>query len=679
MLKLRRFLRADPRIIGLQVAGCVCLLKLAGVFEGSEFHQLNWLFRHRPVEAPDERIVVVGQTEEDIQELGAQTLSDRTLHTLLTEISRQEPRAIGLDFIRDLPEPARGETAAEAEKSLSRLRQLLTQTPNLYVVAKVTGNKAKRVPPPPGVEAERVGDISLPLEEHGVQRRQVLLAKQRDEQGKIETFVNSLALHLAFAYLEEEDADLKITEMPRGWLGQVYFKLGRGSFPLDVTRLGFEILINWRNPPSSFKSVTVTDVLEGNVAPDLFTDRVVLLGSMAISKGDQHNTPYLTPKSGDVIYGVELIANVTSQVISAALEGRPNLRLLPDSVEYAVIFLCSLLSAGTVASWHKRKTPPRGILWKVMIVGGGGVLLVALTSYLFFLEGVLIPVFPIALAVAGSAVGQGGGLYWQEWRRSVQERERHEKIQKSQDLRDKFSSLRLVYEELLSKIDSSLREFYGNQKVGLELAKEEETFFRESGSDSGLKLIETLESMREDQMQFEGFVTEFDKNKKHFKDFCCSLDQDDFLPILTPVTEFMDLKIEQAKKKLEQSDTSPIIIEKNYDLTIKSIEIYPRSLELVLEKIFNKIISGTACRRLRGRSSLYYQPKIIIKAKNNKEETIITIASCEIMTTIVSSDFFWFHLAHDLIDKLHEGSLEIHSNVEELTKFVIRIPKNFSS
>ena len=504
MLKLRRFLRADPRIIGLQVAGCVCLLKLAGVFEGSEFHQLNWLFRHRPVEAPDERIVVVGQTEEDIQELGAQTLSDRTLHTLLTEISRQEPRAIGLDFIRDLPEPARGETAAEAEKSLSRLRQLLTQTPNLYVVAKVTGNKAKRVPPPPGVEAERVGDISLPLEEHGVQRRQVLLAKQRDEQGKIETSVNSLALHLAFAYLEEEDADLKITEMPRGWLGQVYFKLGRGSFPLDVTRLGFEILINWRNPPSSFKSVTVTDVLEGNVAPDLFTDRVVLLGSMAISKGDQHNTPYLTPKSGDVIYGVELIANVTSQVISAALEGRPNLRLLPDSVEYAVIFLCSLLSAGTVASWHKRKTPPRGILWKVMIVGGGGVLLVALTSYLIFLDGLLIPVFPIALAVAGSAVGQGGGLYWQEWRRSAQERERREKIQKSQDLRDKFSSLRLIYEELLSKIDSSLREFYGNQKVGLELAKEEETFFRESGSSRGLKLIDTLESMREDQMQFEG-------------------------------------------------------------------------------------------------------------------------------------------------------------------------------
>ena len=676
MLKLRRFLRADPRIIGLGVAGCVCLLKLAGVFEGSEFHQLNWLFRHRPVEAPDERIVVVGQTEEDIQKLGAQTLSDRTLHTLLTEISRQEPRAIGLDFIRDLPEPARGETAEEAEKSLSRLRQLLTQTPNLYVVAKVTGNKAKRVPPPPGVEAERVGDISLPLEEHGVQRRQVLLAKQRDEQGKIETSVNSLALHLAFAYLEEEDADLKITEMPRGWLGQVYFKLGRGSFPLDVTRLGFEILINWRNPPSSFKSVTVTDVLEGNVAPDLFTDRVVLLGSMAISKGDQHNTPYLTPKSGDVIYGVELIANVTSQVISAALEGRPNLRLLPDSVEYAVIFLCSLLSAGTVASWHKRKTPPRGILWKVMIVGGGGVLLVAVTSYGIFLEGMLIPILPIALAVAGGAVGQGIGLL-------AQESEENKRIQERQSLRDKFSSLRLVYEELLSSIDLSVREFYGNQEFGLALAKEEEAFFQVSNYEAGLLLVKTLERMSAGQERFEDFILESDKNKKHLDDFCRSLDQDDYLAILIPITEFIDLKVEQAKKKLEQSNVNPIIIEKNYDLTIKSIEIFPHCLELVLEKILDKIIFAVACQRLRRRSSEDYHPKVVVETKNSKDKIIIIVISYEIIIAsykiapeVDSSDIFWLHLLYDLIERLHKGSIEIYSNDEKSTEFMICIPKS---
>ena len=695
MLKLKRFLSADPKVIGLGVAGCVCLLKLAGVFEGSEFYQLNWMFRHRPTEASDERIVVVGQTEEDIQKLGAQTLSDRTLYKLLSEILKQKPRAVGLDFIRDLPEPAKGATAKEAEENLDKLRQLLAQTPNLYVVAKVTGNEAQRVPPPPGVEPKRVGDISLPLEKNGVQRRQVLLAKQRDEQGKIETFVNSLALHLAFAYLEEEDANLKITEMPRGWLGQDYFKLGRGTFPLDLTRLGFEILINWRNPPSSFKSVTVTDVLEGKVAPDLFTDRVVLLGSMAISKGDRHNTPYLTAKSGNVIYGVELIANVTSQVISAALEGRPNLRLLPDSIEYAVIFLSSIFSAGIVAYWHKRKDSHPGILWKTAIVGGGGVLLVAVTSYVIFLEGLLYPIFPITLAIAGSAVGQGSGIYWREWKKFTQERRERERIQVESVLWERTDCLKNDCRDSIDEAVITLQDLHDKSEIKVKFSQE---------------LQEFLKVFTEWQDELEKTTTAYEQGYERVKDRLCDfnkltlsvnklqlkIDWESYHPTVVSTADLIDDVVELTEKRLS-SELRILTIIKDYNLKNETIEVFVQAVKVALKEVLLNICLIAVQEKLKLKMHKHGQcteRKVLVKIESYHEHIEVTIVNSskammmekngeEYEKILLDESFFstpknnWLYWVYKCIVEAHKGAIEGYIVDEMLGKFIIRLPKVF--
>ena len=79
---------------------------------------------------PDE-IVIVGITEEDIQNLQTETLDDLTLANLIQNIQIQEPIAIGLDIIRDLP----------VGKGQQELENIYQSTDNLYGVGKFTGVK----------------------------------------------------------------------------------------------------------------------------------------------------------------------------------------------------------------------------------------------------------------------------------------------------------------------------------------------------------------------------------------------------------------------------------------------------------------------------------------------------------------------------------------------------------
>jgi len=78
----------------------------------------------------------------------------------LTKLQKYDPKVIGLDLYRDLPqEPGHKEL-------LARLK-----APNAVAIAKLSDAESPGVPAPPGVPADRVGFNDFLLDADGVVRR----------------------------------------------------------------------------------------------------------------------------------------------------------------------------------------------------------------------------------------------------------------------------------------------------------------------------------------------------------------------------------------------------------------------------------------------------------------------------------------------------------------------------
>ena len=379
----RGVLIASPSIAVLLIG-----LRLAGLLESFELAAWDQFFRLRPSSPVDSRIVIVEMNESDIQKLGW-PLSDAKLARLLSIIKQHQPRVIGLDFYRDLP----------VEPGFKQLEQVFASTPNLFGIQKVTGNAfGLGVNPPPKLnELGQVSASDIVVDLDGRVRRNLLSLGNKD--GEI---ILGLGAQLALSYLEAEDIYLEVVDEEASKL-----RLGKGVFiELDENDGsyvrndigGYQILANFRNLPSGFKKISMSEVLEGKMSSKFVRDRIVIIGPTAASLGDFFYTHYRDRSSG-----VSIHADIASQLISAAKEGRPQIKVWSDSYEYLWIFTWSFI--GAILTWTQRyrKQTPRSysasliiLLLGIGLVGG---------SYFAFLIGAWwIPVVPGFLALFGSAI-----------------------------------------------------------------------------------------------------------------------------------------------------------------------------------------------------------------------------------------------------------------------------------
>ncbi|NJN22052.1 MAG: CHASE2 domain-containing protein [Leptolyngbya sp. RL_3_1] len=128
-----------------------------GLLQGAELATYDQLLRLRPSEAPDDRLLVVGITEADIQTRQEWPISDQTIADVLTVILAAEPVAVGLDLFRDVPiGPGR-----------EALLETLASSPLIVGVCKVSSADNAGVAPPPGMPAEQIGFSDLPVDSGG--------------------------------------------------------------------------------------------------------------------------------------------------------------------------------------------------------------------------------------------------------------------------------------------------------------------------------------------------------------------------------------------------------------------------------------------------------------------------------------------------------------------------------
>ncbi|MBW4518805.1 MAG: CHASE2 domain-containing protein [Scytolyngbya sp. HA4215-MV1] len=385
-------------LTSLGVAGCVLLLRYAGWLQTLELVAFDQLVTLRPLEPVDERIVIVGIGETDLRQVGRWPISDQLLATLLKKLKTYQPRAIGLDLYRDFPVPPGNEDLLQVYKTF----------PNLIGIKKLPDQNGIGVLPPPLLnQHQQIGFNNFVFDADGRVRRSLLYWETEAQQ-----FDQSFALALALRYLKEQKIEPQAAADQSGnvQLRQAIFPKFRkndGAY-VRADAGGYQILANFRGPLGSFRQVSMMDVLAGKISPDLFRDRIVLIGSTATSLKDFVYTPYSGGLIGnsEEMTGIELQANFISQILSAALEERPLLQTWWEPWEWLWILVWAWV--GGSLSW-KLRLPQRSIL--NFLLASTTLFLI---SYLSLLVGWWIPFVPPLMALTGSSIVMMSYLAYQK-------------------------------------------------------------------------------------------------------------------------------------------------------------------------------------------------------------------------------------------------------------------------
>ena len=388
---LRRW--SFPLITAPSLVVAITTASVLGAFQLPEGWVRDAFFRLRSPELPDEKIVVVTIDEADLAQVGDWPLPDGVIADLILKLRQCQPKVIGLDIFRNLPE----------EPGHQKLIEVFQSTPNLIGVEGILG---ERVPPSPTLaELQQVALADVVVDEDRHIRRALLSARDKQAQQQVKS---TLAPALVTRYLADQTIASANEDGRMRWGKAVFSPIQPGIGGYRDNLGGYQILMNWRGGAEAFVTLSMTDILSDRFDPELLRDRIVLIGSTAKSTKDFFATPYSF--GGDVMPGVFIHANLTSQILRSVLEGRPNLRGTPDMGEWVLIALGVI--GGMAGSWWLEsqsqstdptlKSPRRWIAWRPFMANGIVMGLFGGIAYGFFLNGVLLPIISPLVALSVS-------------------------------------------------------------------------------------------------------------------------------------------------------------------------------------------------------------------------------------------------------------------------------------
>jgi len=380
---------AKVLLTSLVASGCLMGLRSLGVLQPIELWAYDRLLQLRPHEAPDSRLLIVTIDEADIQAQDAKqrhsSLSDQALDQLLKRLEHDQARVIGIDIYRDF--------AASAQ--YSGLVAQLQQNKRLVAICKSRDAKfdPTGIAAPPEVPEARVGFSDFVEDSDGVLRRQLLF--QTPDPASPCATPYAFNTRLAFRYLEAKGISPEFTSQGNLKLGKIIFhrlqERTGGYQKIDVG--GNQVLLNYRSLPSwrdIAPQVSLTQVLQGKVRPEAIRDRIVLVGVTANSSSDVWSTPNGSG-TADRIPGVMIQAHMTSQLISAVLDGRSLLGVWHWTGELLWVGLWALI--GGISVSIGQSLLQRGVLC-VAAIG-----FLATSCLFLFVQGIWVPLIPTGAAV----------------------------------------------------------------------------------------------------------------------------------------------------------------------------------------------------------------------------------------------------------------------------------------
>ncbi|MEP6543482.1 CHASE2 domain-containing protein [Microcoleus vaginatus GB1-A2] len=393
---------------GVMVIVAVMMARLSGALQFWELVAFDRFLRLRPPEPMDERIVIVGITEEDIQRARTYPIPDRDIADLLKRLQTYRPIAIGLDIVRDIPvEPGNAELTSVFRSSKNAIG----------VEIALPDRSGFTVAPPPALPPEQVGFADAVLDADGYQRRSLLGAGSHQQEYRF-----SFAIRLAELYLATRGIKLGngIRDREAMRFGSIEFtrvQSNSGGY-VGADAGGNQILLNVRSGTMPFRVLSLEQIKAGQVDPNWIRGKIVLIGMMSFSAKDLASSGAIAGINPGRIYGVEMQAHETSQMISAVLDRRSLLQVWGEGWETLWIAVWGLLG---MSLGQFLRSP-----WKILI----GLLVASISPialcYWLILLGWWVPIVPVLLVLVLNGAGLTAALFYrheQELRLRLEERQ----------------------------------------------------------------------------------------------------------------------------------------------------------------------------------------------------------------------------------------------------------------
>jgi adenylate cyclase len=282
---------------------------LLGTLELAAFDQR---FVWRQAQDPAQEILIVGITEDCLEELGRWPW-DRDVHGRLLEVLTQGgAAAVGMDIL--FSEPSRDpwmdavlvEATAAAWKSGVPVIYAIDASPKQSGLPGFLTPTELHLPIPELMEVAKAGYINVtPDKQDGALRKMILWMEY--EGWPITSFdvlLWAMAQGMTTDELYRQLDDLFEPNRPS-------LPLGQFDFPLDQ---GGRSLINYSGGPGSFPVLPYHLVVGGAYPPSTFDGAIVMVGFYARGMGDYFFTPFAKDAP---MYGIEAHANILHTLLEA--------------------------------------------------------------------------------------------------------------------------------------------------------------------------------------------------------------------------------------------------------------------------------------------------------------------------------------------------------------------------
>ncbi|MEM9927348.1 MAG: CHASE2 domain-containing protein, partial [Cyanobacteria bacterium P01_D01_bin.50] len=331
-------------VTSLGVTVLVLGVRKLGWLQQWELDAYDKMMLSRPSELPDERILLVTVTQEDLQGYSNNnSLSDETVNQLLKKIKSYEPRVIGLQI---------------KHSQQTNLATVLNKD-NITAACVLSAMGEPEIAPPPNFVRDNVfsdlitniafSDLVPDNTFDHVVRRGLLFATSSPDSKCHTRF--SFSSNLAIKYLAKQGIEHSFPDNVF-YLGNVPFprlQKNSGGY-INIENDGYQIIINYRNHRNVAKTVSLTQVLTNKVNPNLFKDRLVIIGNDGRRRDRGRLTPYSNSKEPPRVPRLFIHAQITSQLISAVLDGRPLIWYFPEWLEGLWVLSWSIV--GGVLAWR---------------------------------------------------------------------------------------------------------------------------------------------------------------------------------------------------------------------------------------------------------------------------------------------------------------------------------------
>ena len=348
---------------GAGAAVVTVALVWAGFLEPLETWSLDQLFELRGARAPTTPIVIVTIDESSFVELHTQWPFPRALHgRLLDRISAGRPLAIGLDLIFDVP-------SSRGPKDDAALGAAVARAGNVVLGSAPTEDE-QPIPGLPGTVYKRIVP-NLPIPEIRAGAAKYGAVNVRPDQ---DGTVRRMPIHVAGP-----------DEIMSGFSAALHEVATKAALPTTPLPQASTILINFRGRPKTFEWISYYQVVHGEIEPEVFRGKIVLVGATSEILKDHFQTPFA--RGGDMP-GVEIHANA----IETLVNGNP-IREAPVWASTVLAVVAALFASALVARLRALRALGATVLvwvaltlgalaafglWDVWIRGMGGTLALVL-------------------------------------------------------------------------------------------------------------------------------------------------------------------------------------------------------------------------------------------------------------------------------------------------------------